>query len=53
MLDETTKNLLIAEIDNFLPEDSQNKLISAMRYVLLAPAKYTLPRLVTSVLCRS
>ncbi|NSM56687.1 polyprenyl synthetase family protein [Wolbachia endosymbiont of Atemnus politus] len=48
MLDETTKNLLIAEIDKFLPEDSQNKLISAMRYVLLAPAKYTRPLLVTA-----
>ncbi|MGL9718463.1 MAG: polyprenyl synthetase family protein [Wolbachia sp.] len=48
MLDETTKNLLIAEINKFLPEDSQNKLISAMRYVLLAPAKYIRPFLVTA-----
>ncbi|MDM8335504.1 polyprenyl synthetase family protein [Wolbachia pipientis] len=46
MLDEATKNLLIAEINKFLPEDSQNKLISAMRYVLLAPAKYIRPSLV-------
>ncbi|WP_395462722.1 polyprenyl synthetase family protein [Wolbachia endosymbiont of Cantharis cryptica] len=46
MLDETTKNLLIAEINRFLPKDSQNKLISAMRYMLLAPAKYIRPFLV-------
>ncbi|MDR2831402.1 MAG: polyprenyl synthetase family protein [Rickettsiales bacterium] len=46
MLDETTKNLLIAEINKFLSEDSQNKLISAMRYVLLAPAKHIRPFLV-------
>ncbi|WP_168456274.1 polyprenyl synthetase family protein [Wolbachia endosymbiont of Ctenocephalides felis wCfeJ] len=46
MLDETIKRLLIAEIDKILPEDSQNKLISAMRYVLLAPAKYIRPFLV-------
>ncbi|QKX01437.1 polyprenyl synthetase family protein [Wolbachia endosymbiont of Cruorifilaria tuberocauda] len=40
MLYKTIKNLLIAEINKILPEDSQNKLISAMRYVLFAPAKY-------------
>jgi len=48
MLDEITKDLLIAEINKFLPEDSQNKLISAMRYALLAPAKYIRPFLVTA-----
>ncbi|MDR3131745.1 MAG: polyprenyl synthetase family protein [Rickettsiales bacterium] len=48
MLDEITKNLLIAEINKFLPEDSQSKLISAMRYMLLAPAKYIRPFLVTA-----
>ncbi|QOD38249.1 polyprenyl synthetase family protein [Candidatus Wolbachia massiliensis] len=46
MLDETTKDLLIAEINKFLPKDSQSKLISAMRYVLLAPAKHIRPFLV-------
>ncbi|WP_250295196.1 polyprenyl synthetase family protein [Wolbachia endosymbiont of Oedothorax gibbosus] len=40
MLDETTKNLLIVEVNKLLPENSENKLISAMRYILLAPAKH-------------
>ncbi|BET36741.1 MULTISPECIES: polyprenyl synthetase family protein [Wolbachia] len=40
MLDETTKNLLVVEVNKLLPENSENKLISAMRYVLLAPAKH-------------
>ncbi|MDG7056517.1 MAG: polyprenyl synthetase family protein [Wolbachia endosymbiont of Meromenopon meropis] len=46
MLNEVTKNLFIAEINKFLPEDTQSKLISAMRYSLLAPAKYVRPFLV-------
>ncbi|WP_353278569.1 MULTISPECIES: polyprenyl synthetase family protein [unclassified Wolbachia] len=40
MLDETTKNLLVVEVNKLLPENSENRLISAMRYVLLAPAKH-------------
>ncbi|MBA8756557.1 polyprenyl synthetase family protein [Wolbachia pipientis] len=40
MLDETTKNLLVVEVNKLLPENSENKLISAMRYILLAPAKH-------------
>ncbi|MGL9758614.1 MAG: polyprenyl synthetase family protein [Wolbachia sp.] len=40
MLDETTKNLLVVEVNKLLPENSENKLILAMRYVLLAPAKH-------------
>ncbi|WGJ62736.1 polyprenyl synthetase family protein [Wolbachia endosymbiont of Frankliniella intonsa] len=40
MLDETTKNLLVVEVNKLLPENSENKFISAMRYVLLAPAKH-------------
>ncbi len=46
MLDEATRNLFIAEINRILPKNSQNRLISAMRYVLLAPAKYIRPFLV-------
>lgn len=46
MLNEEIKNLLIAEIDKFLPKNEQKKLISAMRYMLLAPAKYIRPFLV-------
>lgn len=46
MLDETIKNLLIAEINKHLPENSEDKLISAMRYMLFAPAKYIRPFLV-------
>ncbi|AAW71325.1 polyprenyl synthetase family protein [Wolbachia endosymbiont of Brugia malayi] len=48
MLDKTTKNLLITEINKILPEDSQNRLISAVRYVLLAPAKHIRPFLVVA-----
>ncbi|MCV3769345.1 polyprenyl synthetase family protein [Wolbachia endosymbiont of Dipetalonema caudispina] len=40
MLDKSMKNLLIAEIDKILPENSQNRLVSAMRYMLFAPTKY-------------
>lgn len=46
MLNEEIKNLLILEIDKLLPENKQNKLMSAMRYMLLAPAKYIRPFLV-------
>lgn len=46
MLNEEIKNLLFVEIDKLLPENKQNKLISAMRYMLLAPAKYIRPFLV-------
>lgn len=46
MLDEATRNLFIAEINRILPKNSQDKLISAMRYVLLAPAKHIRPFLV-------
>ncbi|WCR54203.1 MAG: Farnesyl diphosphate synthase [Wolbachia endosymbiont of Ctenocephalides orientis wCori] len=46
MLNEEIKNLLIVEIDKLLPENKQNKLISAMRYMLFAPAKYIRPFLV-------
>ncbi|MGL9732450.1 MAG: polyprenyl synthetase family protein [Wolbachia sp.] len=48
MLDEITKNLLIIEINKFLPKNSQSKLISAMHYMLLAPAKYIRSFLVTA-----
>ncbi|NUY39224.1 polyprenyl synthetase family protein [Wolbachia endosymbiont of Litomosoides brasiliensis] len=48
MLDKTTENLLITEINKLLPEDSQNKLISAIRYALLAPAKHIRPFLVVA-----
>lgn len=40
------KQLIIAEIERLLPENNQDKLISAMRYILLAPAKYIRPSLV-------
>ena len=46
MFDEKTKNLLISRINKLLPRNEQNKLISAMRYMLLAPAKYIRPFLV-------
>ncbi|WP_353281547.1 polyprenyl synthetase family protein [Wolbachia endosymbiont (group B) of Horisme vitalbata] len=46
MLDEATRNLFIAEINRILPENNQDRLISAMRYVFLAPAKYIRPFLV-------
>ncbi|APR98139.1 polyprenyl synthetase family protein [Wolbachia endosymbiont of Folsomia candida] len=46
MLNETIKNLLVAEINKHLPENKEDKLISAMRYMLLAPAKYIRPFLV-------
>ncbi|MGL9726088.1 MAG: polyprenyl synthetase family protein [Wolbachia sp.] len=46
MLDEVTRNLFIAEINRILPENSQDRLISAMRYVLLAPTKHIRPFLV-------
>lgn len=46
MLNEEIKNLLIVEIDKLLPENKQNKLMSAMRYMLFAPAKYIRPFLV-------
>ncbi|MDN5248084.1 MAG: polyprenyl synthetase family protein [Wolbachia endosymbiont of Tyrophagus putrescentiae] len=40
------KQLIIAEIDRLLPENNQDRLVSAMRYVLLASAKYIRPSLV-------
>lgn len=40
------KQLIVAEIERLLPENNQDKLISAMRYILLAPAKYIRPSLV-------
>ncbi|WP_168464114.1 polyprenyl synthetase family protein [Wolbachia endosymbiont of Ctenocephalides felis wCfeT] len=46
MLDKATKSLLIAEIDKFLPKNNQDELVSAMRYMLFAPAKYIRPFLV-------
>ncbi|WP_341808770.1 polyprenyl synthetase family protein [Wolbachia endosymbiont (group E) of Neria commutata] len=46
MLDETIKNLLITEINKHLPGNREDKLISAMRYMLFAPAKYIRPFLV-------
>jgi farnesyl diphosphate synthase len=42
------KNLLIVEINKRLPESSEDKLTSAMRYMLLAPAKYIRPFLVVA-----
>lgn len=46
MLDEATRNLFIEEINRILPKNSQDRLISSMRYVLLAPAKHIRPFLV-------
>ncbi|HCE59512.1 MAG TPA: geranyl transferase [Wolbachia sp.] len=40
------KQLIVAEIERLVPENNQDKLISAMRYILLAPAKYIRPSLV-------
>ena len=40
------KHLIIAEIEKLLPEDSQDTIVSAMRYILFAPAKYIRPTLV-------
>ncbi|QKX03346.1 polyprenyl synthetase family protein [Wolbachia endosymbiont of Litomosoides sigmodontis] len=48
MLDKTTENLFITEINKFLPKNSQNKLISAVRYALFAPAKHIRPFLVVA-----
>lgn len=39
------KQLIIEEIERLLPEDREDNLISAMRYTLLAPAKYIRPSL--------
>lgn len=50
MLDEATRNLFIAEINRILPKNNQDRLILAMRYVLLAPAKYIRPFLVIASL---
>ncbi|MDD9331831.1 MAG: polyprenyl synthetase family protein [Wolbachia sp.] len=46
MLGETIKKLFLEEIEKFLPKNNQSNLISAMRYMLLAPAKYVRPFLV-------
>ncbi|OEY86596.1 geranyl transferase [Wolbachia pipientis] len=40
MLNETVRQMIISEIEKFLPKDNQDRLVSAMRYTLFAPAKY-------------